>query len=139
VDLVHDLSNAQASPDGEPSAPTGAARMTTGMVPMVEYCGFVDLDAARNARDLLRAQWIRSEIVIRDAPGAEADRLAVEEYWLRVERDRIKEAVGVLGYDQAEVGTEEEQDDAFDCGACGATVSADETFCANCGAKFEED
>jgi len=128
VDLVEQL------PSGETASPPGRApqRQAPAFVPMVEYCGFVSLDDARDARSTLRNARIRTEILIRDAVDTDAE----EEYWLRVERARFQEATGLLGYDAAEASTE---DETPTCGACGERVRAEESFCARCGERFEGD
>ena len=108
-------------------------------VALVDYCGFVSLDEARQARDRLRAEGIRGEIVIRDESD-DAGRLD-EEYWLRVDRDHFRQASQLLGFDEAAVEDAEESDDeesTFQCGECGAEVAAEESFCPGCGARFEE-
>ncbi len=106
---------------------------------MAEFCGFLALGDAREARDRLRTERIRCEIVIRDRPDAEGGSGAEEEYWLRVERDRIVHAAKVLGYDAVDASHgHDDDDDGFACGECGHHVRADETFCANCGARFED-
>jgi hypothetical protein len=105
---------------------------------MVDYCGFVSLDEARQARERLRAEDIAGEIVIRDEP-AEAGRFT-EEYWLRVDRDRFAQASQLLGFDEAAVEDPEggADESTFQCGECGAEVAAEESFCPGCGARFEE-
>jgi len=90
VDLVEDLDAASPQTTG-----TGAPAPTlTGGVsaPMVSYCGFLDLDEAREARERLRGAGIRSEIVIRDAP----EEPEKEEYWLRVPHSRVDQVTNVL-------------------------------------------
>jgi len=118
-------------PEHRRAAPTDIEALAP--VAMVEYCGFVSLDEARHARDRLRGQGIRGEIVIRDGP-TEGGR-PTEEYWLRVDRDRFRDASTLLGFDEAE---HEADDGTFQCGECGAEVAAEESFCPGCGARFEE-
>lgn len=107
-------------------------------VTMVEYCGFVSLDEARQARERLRGDGVRAEIVIRDGP--EHAGRPTEEYWLRVDRDRFAQASQLLGFDEAAAVDTDESDDesTFQCGECGAEVAAEESFCPGCGARFEE-
>ena len=131
VDLVESLGDAGTAAHGVRAAPTAQL-----YVPMVEYCGFLGLEEARRARDRLKEEQIRSEIVIRESPGSlQADRVE-EEYWLRVERDRYKQAVARLGFDEATAG---HADDTFQCGQCGAEVASEESSCPKCGAHFEDD
>ena len=107
-------------------------------VTMVDYCGFVSLDDARQARERLRAEGIRGEIVIRDGPDGAGG--LPEEYWVRVDRDRFAQASQLLGFDDAAVEDADESEDesTFQCGECGAEVAAEESFCPGCGARFEE-
>jgi hypothetical protein len=139
VDLVDDLSAVQAAPGTEGEAPVGAGRAKRGPVSLAEYCGFTSLDEARRARDLLRGEGIPWEIAISESPESSPGGPTVEEYWLRVERSSIKQVMQLLGYDEAEAAAEVEEDELSACGACGNSVTADEKFCPNCGATFEED
>ncbi len=131
VDLVNELSGAEARPE---AAPVGLP------VRLAEYCGFFSLDEARYARDQLRQQRIRSDIVVREAPEADWNEPVREEYWLRVDVGRTREVATVLGEVPEEPAAQEEakDDDSFECGACGKSVASDEVFCPNCGARFEE-
>ena len=99
--------------------------------PMTDFCGFLALGEARDARERLRAMGIRTELVLRDAPGAPEG----EEYWLRVEQARLAEVILELGYDPADGA-----DGAGElrCGACGETVATDAPTCSRCGARFED-
>jgi len=87
VDLVEDLS---AAPERPPE--TAPVAMP---VPLAEYCGFLDLDDARAAREHLRGEGIRSDILIRESPSD--DGAAEEEYWLRVEAKRFRHVAKLLG------------------------------------------
>ncbi len=107
------------------------------LVQMAEYCGFLSLDDARDARDRLRREAIRSEIVIREPLGSGVDAPVQEEYWLRVERDRYRQAAAILGFDEADSPSGE--GDTFSCGECGADIAAEELFCPKCGARFEDE
>ena len=129
VDLVDRLT--EASPGvRQATIPT--------LVRMGEYCGFVSLDEARQARDQLREKTIASEIVIREPPGGPTDRTIQEEYWLRVDVSRMREVVALLG-GVPEVETEPAENEAdFACGGCGANVAAAESFCPKCGARFDD-
>jgi len=103
---------------------------------MVEYCGFLGLDEARQARDRLKEDRVRSEIVIRESPESFATDRVTEEFWLRVERDAYKKAVSLLGFDEAEPAGDAE---SFQCGECGREVLSDAASCPGCGARFEDD
>ncbi len=87
VDLVYDLDHV------EPEAPPASALP----VQMAEYCGFLELDDARHSRDELRRQGIRCDIVVREPVDADLNQPAAEEYWLRVDSSRVKEAAVALG------------------------------------------
>ena len=126
VDLVAELPAAR--PDGP--APREAARAGHAAPGrLVEYCGFLELEEAREARARVRALGIRSELVVRDS----ADAPDGEEYWLHVERDRLAEVTRELGYDPAEPAEGE-----FRCGECGSPVPDEATKCPGCGARFED-
>ena len=130
VDLVESLSDVRP----EPVAAKIEKAPVTGQpafVPMTEYCGFLSLDEAREARGKLKQRAIRSDILIREMPGS-----SDEEFWLRVERDRYREVVALLGFDEHEHNA---YDDTFSCGECGHEVAGAESFCPKCGARFEED
>jgi rubrerythrin len=101
----------------------------------VDYCGFLDLDEARMARDSLRRELIRSEIVIREAADSTMDRSIKEEYWLRIEHKSFRASSEILGYDRVE----SDQEESFNCSNCGTTIAEHETACPKCGARFEDD
>jgi hypothetical protein len=127
VDLVDDPG---APPQMDDS--TGTARPpTTGA--MVDYCGFVSLDEARQARETLRREGIPSEITIRDGAGP-----LREEYWLRVPVSRYEKAADLLGYDEAPEGRSGAEGDTVACSECGRQVAENESFCPHCGARFED-
>ena len=126
-----------ASPSGAPSAYGGRAPSPV-VVSLREFCGFITLDDVREAQDRLGGEEIHSEIVVRQRPRSNADPSLVEEFWLRVDRDRIREVFKLLGIDEVPAG-EEMADDSFTCGDCGAEVSSSESFCSGCGARFEDD
>jgi hypothetical protein len=102
---------------------------------MVDYCGFLGLVEAREARDSLRLEGIRSEIVIRESPESAIDRPIKEEYWLRVEHGSYRSCSAILGFDHVEP---DEDDAAFNCSSCGQIVSAEASICPKCGARFED-
>ena len=128
VDLVESLSEAPAAPQ-----PVQGGSTRPAVARMVDYCGFFSLDDARDARRQLKAAGILTEIAIRDVPGLDNDD---EEYWLRVEATHIAQVTKILGFDPAGDAT---GDESFRCDSCGETVSSHESFCSNCGAKFDED
>jgi len=131
VDLVDSLDQVP-----EPvSTPSRAAVEPVLPVAMAEYCGFLVLDDAREARDKLSLQGMRSDILIRQIEDDTTSGRTQEEYWLRVERNAFVQAAKLLGYDAAESHEEEE----VACGDCGHRVAPEETFCASCGARFEDD
>jgi len=146
VDLVESPGGSSTPSEGAAGAATAAvtaAAATCGTGTMIEYCGFVALDEARRARDLLRGEAIRSEIAIREGPGSVPGGELVEEYWLRVQGDRYRDVVRVLGFHEAQapdvaLDVAPDADDTFACGDCGADVSVNESFCPGCGARFEE-
>jgi hypothetical protein len=71
---------------------------------MVDYCGFLTLEDARDAREQLAGNRISSEIVIRDPVGVPPEERAGEEYWLRVPLRQFQTVTAVLGYDAEEQG-----------------------------------
>lgn len=91
VDLVDNLDDIVAD---EPDAPVPGDPV---MIRMRDYCGFLELDDARQARDRLASARIAADILIRqsEAEGGEP----AEEYWLRVDADRYREVVPILGED----------------------------------------
>jgi len=101
------------------------------------FCGFLELDEARHARDTLRREGIRADILIREEPDADLRDAAVEEYWLRVPIKAHEAATRILGYDHAEAGDDAE-DGPLSCSACGQEVSPDATSCPRCGERFED-
>jgi hypothetical protein len=145
VDLVESL-DAPATPDlpapGAASAPRERSRRAYQAFipeqPPVAFCGFLALEEAADARAKLKAQGIRSEILIReDEPvGGEPPK---DTYWLRLSPAHFKKAAALLGYDEApEVEGEDEEGEFVSCSECGKDVGADEAFCPHCGARFEE-
>jgi predicted RNA-binding Zn-ribbon protein involved in translation (DUF1610 family) len=105
--------------------------------PLLTYCGFLAVDEARHARDSLRREGIRADIVIREAPESDLRDPVEEEYWLRVPVKGFEAASRILGYDEAE-DPHGASDAPFSCSACGETVSAVSTSCPRCGERFED-
>ena len=81
-------------------------------------------------------QRIRSDIVIRDAPGSSADELAGEEYWLRIDASRLREVPGILG-EIPQIEEPSASEGGFACGDCGQQVADDADVCPKCGARFD--
>ena len=129
VELVEDLASVSAE---RPAA--GAEVGPPRAVPMADYCGFFALDEARRAREQLKAERIRSDIVIRESPDAAERNRFGEEYWLRVEASKYRLAAPILGFDSADAGNSAK---ATSCEACGEEVSVDAASCAKCGKRFE--
>src|SRR5512134_2178891 len=90
VELVEGLGDAPPRAAPSPASRPAGTNPVAATVSMAEYCGFVSLEEARGARDRLRLDGIRSEIVIRDAPHPAAGEVPEEEYWLRVDRGRFR-------------------------------------------------
>jgi hypothetical protein len=126
VDLVAE------PPDERPASSAPGATVTANLV---EYCGFLSLEDAREARDRLRRERLSSEIVIRDLGGADPWAPAKEEYWIRVPSSAIRTVTTILGEGAEQAGTE--PDEIMACSECGKTVGREETFCAHCGATFD--
>jgi len=99
------------------------------------FCGFLSLEEAREARDKVKQAGLPAEILIRDAPAPASGGPVPEEFWLRVRPADIRAVVGIVGFAPAEVP---EADDAFGCSACGTTVHATDDACPGCGLRFEE-
>jgi hypothetical protein len=124
VDLVENLRAAAPPPRTTLAAPPT----------WIDYCGFLSLDDARRAREDLRGQRIRSEIVVRDAPRGDPAAPVEEEYWLRVDSARIAEVARIIGEEPQAPGPS----DTLACSDCGEAVAAEETVCPHCGARFED-
>ncbi len=101
--------------------------------PMVNYCGFLTLEEARQAREKLRDANLSSEILIRDAPRDEQTAPVQEEFWLRVKPSAYRATVALLGFEPATAAS----DDSFRCSSCGATAQASDDACPGCGLRFE--
>lgn len=142
VDLVEHES-------AEPRVGRAAPAMPPAALPVrfVDFCGFFALDEARAARDQLRTLRIPSEIAVRESPEADASAGLREEYWLRVDAQRLPEVAQALreitqslvveGQAGENGSHDEDEESGFECGACGHTVSDEASACPNCGARFE--
>ena len=126
VDLVEDLSKVESAPEPRQALPAD------GPVRCVDYCGFFSLDEARDNRETLRENGIRSEITIRDAPVM-PDEPVQEEYWLRVEVMGMRQAEALLDTQVADGGL----GDSTPCGKCGKAIAVEEAFCAHCGERVD--
>ena len=103
VDLVADLAATEKRPQGEQREQPEIQ----SILRMTDYCGFLSIDEARAAREKLRGEQIRSDILIQDAPGSTWEAAAGEEFWLRVDASRLRDIPGILGPPpQVEASTE---------------------------------
>jgi len=127
VDLVEELEGPLDAVAGDPHR--AAPLAWSEAEPRLSYCGFLSLEEAQKAREQLRRAGIRSEILIRDAPGSGSE----DEFWIRISPRDFEAAQELLGYDAAE-GAEIA---VASCPACGEEVSAEESFCARCGQRFD--
>jgi hypothetical protein len=110
-------------------------------VRLADYCGYFTLDEALEARNELREARIRSEVVIREAPGAGLDATDRDEFWLQVDVEQWGAAerllgLGVVDTDATHAGAGGEE---FECGACGERVPESASACPSCGVEFDED
>ena len=110
-------------------------------VQLIDICGYLDLDEARQVRDQLHQHKIASELVIRTSPETPAAGDVVEEYWLRAEAAQIRQ-VKALIEESAPVpaagSAADRASEGFKCSNCGRPVNKEESFCANCGMRFSE-
>jgi hypothetical protein len=129
VDLVASLEDTPAA------KPAAVLSEVAAEEAVVNFCGFVNLDEARAARDKVRATRRRAEILIGEVPGGTPEEPIQEEYWLRVAPHDFRAVAGLIGF-EPHVATE--GDESFTCSACGATVRASDDKCPGCGLGFEE-
>ena len=132
MDLVEDLSTAKLATE------TPVVVAPPLQLRMAEYCGFFAYDEARHARDRLRRELIRCEIVVREPPDSALDAPIEEEFWLRVEAQKLQQAENLLGQDTAAASGGSAEGGEFNCSECGRTVAAAENSCPGCGARFED-
>ena len=132
VDLVDSLDAVQESAAEAPSMPSMP-------VAMAEVCGYLDFADARRERDLLHGEGILTELVVRVSPDCVPGDPIVEEYWLRAEAQQMKRVQALLEGQpaHAEPAQEEPPAGSFKCSNCGRPVREEESFCANCGMRFE--
>lgn len=128
VDLIEDL---DAAPVPDPTPDHKQASRHAAVAPqMLEYCGFLELEEAQGARDQLRAESIRADILIREAPDAGFDDPIREEFWLRIDSHGFRKASALLGTMAAE-----DLSAGAKCGSCGMAVSRDDRVCPGCGGR----
>ena len=127
VDLVRET-------PAEESATSASKHLAPGL--LVDYCGFLSLEDAREARDQLRRERLPSEIVIRDLAGEDPWAPAKEEYWIRVPSKGLRAVDAILGEGATEE-VESEPAESVACSECNQTVGHEESFCPHCGAKFD--
>ena len=127
-------SAAHAVSAAEPSKPVTI--VTEGRLdePFVNFCGFLTLEEAREARDKIRAAGWPAEILIRDAPRSADTDPVHEEFWLRGRPNDYKAFGQIVGFAPEVADAAEE---SFTCSACGATVGAADTACPGCGLRFD--
>lgn len=132
VDLVESL---DAAPPEAP-APQPVVAEVAAQEATVNFCGFLTLEEAREARDKVRARRMRAEILICEPPGTDLSHpVAKEEFWLRVTPREFRAVADLLGY--ASRAQESVAEETFNCSACGAVVAASDTECPGCGLSFE--
>ncbi len=103
--------------------------------PKADYCGFLEMAEALEARDLLWSNGMGSEVVVRPAHGCKPGQPLQEEFWLRVPAKQVQAVAGLLGFH--EVDGEFEMPDPQEvrhCAGCGARLPGEEQFCPHCGA-----
>ena len=125
VDLVGDLSSVESTPARGPD-PILA-------VSVVDYCGFLSLDDAREARDTLHVAGTPTQIVIRNLTAGTPTAPVKEEFWLQVPKDAVRRVAAILGDLEP---AESEPTESLSCSDCGKPVQSEEQFCPHCGARF---
>lgn len=129
VDLVASLSERPPERAPRPEGPPPDEPLR-----LADYCGFLSLEEALEARMRLRRERIRTEVVLREPADADLDRPPQDEYWLRVDISRLRE-IRTLVDPPAEVAPGDEE---FGCSECGAMVRADADSCPGCGVRFDD-
>lgn len=129
VDLVEDLSRVESAP------PRSAASVPSRPARMIDYCGYFSMEEAAGARGLLRESGIRTEIVLREGSGDEPGSTPDDEYWLRVDADRIADVRRLI---DPQPPAAEDEEATFGCSECGQLVPESADFCPRCGSRFEE-
>lgn len=132
VELVESL---DAAPP-EPEAPRPLVTEVAAQESTVNFCGYLTLEEAREARDKVRARKMRAEILVCEPPGTDlSGPVEKEEYWLRVTPREFRAVADLLGY--AAQAQEAAAEETFNCSACGAVVASSDTECPGCGLSFE--
>lgn len=130
VDLVDSLEAVPArGPRPDPHGPVDVLQ------PFVDFCGFLDLTEAREARDELRRRGVLARIVLRENPTGSLEGPVNEEFWLQVQAHDVPATVTCLGVDAAD--SEPDTGGTFRCSECGNDVNEAEAFCSGCGMRFE--
>jgi hypothetical protein len=116
-------------------------RALSGPLKLADYCGYFTLEEALEAREELRRESIKSEVVIREPAEADPVEPGPDEYWLRVDVQQWAAAERLLGLGGAETeaAPAKASGDDFACGACGEQVPEDARSCPKCGVEFDED
>ena len=132
VDLVTDLSSVEST-SGASSGRTSSILA----VSLVEYCGFLVLDDARQARDRLHVDGILTEIVIRNLSAGMPTAPVKEEFWIRVPSDQVRRVTAILDEGEEPKPQRAAPAESVSCSECGKAVRSEEVFCPHCGARFE--
>lgn len=130
VALVETLQATAPPPKAPVLAETHVEEAATG-----NFCGFLTLDEAQEARRKVRAARLPAEILIKDAPKASPDAPQQDEFWLRVRPADFAAVVALIGFEPADTVAGEE---TFSCSACGETAHSSDEACPGCGLRFEE-
>ncbi len=134
ADLVEDLDASPAPPDSVGASRGRLAPDLSGR--KADYCGFLEMQEARAARDRLWETGIVAEIAVRPVPGSIPGGTLEEEFWLRVPADQVKRVMDLLGFHEGD-GSGIESAGEFQvhrCERCGAELPPEEEFCPHCGA-----
>ena len=120
VELI-DHEPEEAAPAEPP--PKRAARM--------EFCGFLSLEEAVDARVRLREVGLVGDILIRDAPRLDGAPDPGDEFWLLIDPAHAKAVQTVLDMKGMEPETEPEA--PTHCPACNAKRDPRDRLCLRCG------
>lgn len=129
TDLVEDLNAVEAEEPENQETPLQR-------IELAEVCGFLDLDAARRARDLLWQHQIYSELSVRSSPETVPGGPVIEEVWMRADVTHIRQVHQLLDRPAPEPQTVPADAAQVRCSKCDTPVREEETFCANCGTRF---
>src|SRR5262245_15623222 len=95
--------------DGKPERPAPILAEVAAEEPMANFCGFLPLDEAQDARKTAKSAGIPAEILIREAP-APSGGATQDEFWLRVRPRDFRQVVALIGFEPA---TAEDAEDTF--------------------------